>query len=268
MSRIALLIAIVGGATGVMLLPPALSGAQGVRVDHSAFDALLKAHVTNGLVDYDAFARAPEFERYLTMLGGVEPASLGDSERLAYWINSYNAFTIALINRHDERKSIRNINRSLGFLKLKGPWAERIVRANGRVLTLDVVEHGIIRKEFREPRIHFALVCAAIGCPPLRSEAYTGTRLDAQLDDQARTFLLESPTKNRVDVAARTVYLSPIFVEFRDYIKDFGGSKESVGRYVARYFPAGPQRDLLAGGGFKVVVTEYDWALNRLKGGR
>jgi hypothetical protein len=101
-----------------------------------------------------------------------------------------------------------------------------------------------------------------MGCPPLRSEAYTGARLDAQLDDQARVFLLHSPAKNRVDVAARTLHVSPILVEFRDYIKDFGGSKAEVGTFIARYYAPGPERDLLQSGNFKVVPTHYDWTLN------
>jgi hypothetical protein len=133
---------------------------------------------------------------------------------------------------------------------------------------LDEIEQDIIRKRFQEPRIHFALVCAAMGCPPLRSEAFVGGRLEAQLDDQARGFLLRSPTKNRVDVATRTVHLSPILVEFRDYIQDFGGSEAAVGRYVARYFPAGPERELLMSGSFKVVPTHYDWTLNSQANGR
>jgi hypothetical protein len=138
----------------------------------------------------------------------------------------------------------------------------------GRAYGLDEIEQDILRKRFQEPRIHFALVCAAMGCPPLRGEAYTGARLDAQLDDQARAFLLRSPEKNRVDVAARTVHLSPIFVGFRDYIKDFGGSEAAVGRYVARYFPPGPERTLLESGDFKVVKTGYDWTLNSQENGR
>ena len=242
--------------------PTARVGAAADRVDHSAFDALLRKHVADGMVDYDAFRRAPEFPQYLAALEKADVAALDERDRLALWINAYNAYTIQLILKHNERQSIRNINKSLGFVKAYGPWKEKLARVGGAVYGLDEIEQDIIRKQFREPRIHFALVCAAMGCPPLRSEAYVGSRLDEQLDDQGRVFLLRSPAKNRVDVARRTVYLSPIFVEFRDYIKDFGGSHAAVGRYVARYFPAGPERDLLAGGNFKVVVTPYDWTLN------
>jgi hypothetical protein len=241
--------------------PAPAAQAQVRSFDHGAFDRLLRAHVVGGMVNYDAFAASPEFPRYLARLAAFDPATLGRADQLAFWINAYNAYTIELINKHEERRSIRNINKTFG-VKAYGPWRERLAKVGGTAYGLDDIEQGIIRKRYDEPRIHFALVCAAMGCPPLRSEAYGGARLDAQLDDQARTFLLESPAKNRVDVASRTVYLSPIFVEFRDYIKDFGGSNASAGRFVARYYPAGAQRDLLTSGDFKVEVTDYDWTLN------
>ena len=243
------------------MLAPSASPAQ-PRFDHAAFDALLHAHVRNGMVDYDAFAQAPTFALYLGRLASFDPAGLPQSEQLALWINAYNAYTIQLVNAHGERKSIRNINKSLGFIRGYGPWKEKIAVVGGRSYGLDEIEQDIIRRRYQEPRIHFALVCAAMGCPPLRGEAYVGSRLDAQLDDQARVFLLQSPAKNRVDVAARTVYLSPILVEFRDYIKDFGGSPASVGRFVARYYPPGAEHDLLVGGQFRVEKTAYDWTLN------
>ncbi|MDQ3309335.1 MAG: DUF547 domain-containing protein [Gemmatimonadota bacterium] len=243
------------------LLIPAGVHAQSRVFDHSAFDRLLKAHVSPaGMVDYDAFERAPGFTRYLGSLARVDPRSLPEAERLALWINAYNAYTIALINQHEERRSIRNINKTLGFIKGKGPWGEPLARVGGRDYTLDQIEHEIIRKEFREPRIHFALVCAAVGCPPLRREAYSGDRLDAQLDDQARAFLLRSPAKNRLDVGAKRVYLSPIFDW---YGQDFGQTDAAIGRYLARFYPAGPMRQLLLGDDFKIVYTAYDWSLNR-----
>ena len=248
-------------ASLALSLSPSALEAQHASVDHSDFDRLLKQNVVKGLVDYDAFDRAPEFRRYLALLDATDPAALPGKERLAYWINAFNAYTIELINRHKERQSIRNINKSLGFLRLKGPWGERIVKAGGQTLTLDDVEHRIIRKDFREPRIHFALVCAALGCPPLRSEAYTGAALDAQLEDQGRIFLLDSPAKNRVDAAARTVYVSLIFNLYRE---DFGGSNASVGSFIAHWYPAGPERRLLESGDFKVKETPYDWSLNQL----
>ncbi len=248
--------------------PARPASSQAAAFDHGAFDALLRQHVRRGLVDYDAFAASPEFPRYLARLAAFDPAALPKAEQLAFWINAYNAYTIQLINRHHERESIRNINKSFGVVKGYGPWQEKLATVGGHAYGLDEIEQGIVRKRFGEPRIHFALVCAAMGCPPLRSEAYDGAHLDAQLEDQARTFLLHSPAKNRVDVASRTVYLSPIFVEFRDYIKDFGGSNDAVGKFVARYYAPGPERALLEAGGFKVVKTNYDWALNGQRGSR
>ena len=248
-------------AAFALLLSPSLLLSQHTAMDHSDFDRLLRQHVVNGRVDYDAFDRATEFKRYLSLLDATDPAALPEKERLAYWINTYNAYTIELINQHKERQSIRNINKSLGFLRLKGPWGERLVKAGGKTLTLDDVEHRIIRKEFREPRIHFALVCAALGCPPLRSEAYTGAALDTQLEDQGRLFLRESPTKNRVDVEARTVFVSLIFNLYRE---DFGGSNATVGSFIAHWYPEGPERRLLASGDFTTRETPYDWSLNRL----
>ena len=244
-----------------MIVTPSSAPAQ-AKFDHSAFDALLHAHVRNGMVDYDAFAAAPEFTSYLAKLASFDPATLSQPEQVAFWIDAYNAYTIQLVNSHHERGSIRNINKSFGFVRAFGPWKEKLAVVGGKAYGLDEIEQDILRKRYQEPRIHFALVCAAMGCPPLRSEAYVGSRLDAQLDDQARTFVLQSPTKNRVDVAAKTVYLSPIFVEFRDYIKDFGGSEASVGKFIAHYYPAGPERDLLTSGEFKVEKTSYDWTLN------
>jgi hypothetical protein len=225
---------------------------------HSDYDALLRAHVTDeGLVDYDAFQADPSFAQYLDRLARTDLSGLPDAERLAFWINAYNAYTIQLVNAHGERRSIRNIGKTMGIGK--GPWQQPIVRAAGQVYDLDHVEHEIIRKQFREPRIHFALVCGALGCPRLRREAYTGAALNRQLDDQARAFLLRSPRKNRVDAAARTVYLSPVFDWYQ---VDFGGTKAAVGRYLASYFPEGPERALLLSGAFELRYTDYDWSLN------
>lgn len=230
-------------------------------VDHSAFDRLLHAHVVNGFVDYDAFKADPAFAGYLRLLAATNPAALPRAEQLALWINAYNAYTIQLINVKNERESIRNINRSLGLLKLKGPWSEPLATVGGRTYTLDDIEQRTIRPTFNEPRIHFALVCAALGCPPLRSEAYTGARIEAQLEDQARVFLTQSPGKNRVDVMHQTLYRSPVF-SFSDYMKDFGGSDAAIGRFIARYLPNGPEKTLLTSGNFTTVKTRYDWSLN------
>jgi hypothetical protein len=198
-------------AVGAMTLAPSLCSAQ-ATFDHAAFDALLHAHVRNGMVDYDAFAASPAFAAYLGRLAAFDPASLSPSDQIAFWIDAYNAYTIQLVTAHHERESIRNINKSFGFIKGHGPWTEQIAVVGGKSYGLDDIEQDILRKRYHEPRIHVALVCAAMGCPPLRSEAYVGSRLDAQLDDQARIFVLQSPSKNRVDVATRSGITSTISV--------------------------------------------------------
>ena len=254
-------------ATTAAALCLSVSTLRAQTVDHSEFDRALHAHVRNGLVDYDAFRKDAGFTSYLKRLATTNPATLSRSEQLALWINAYNAYTIQLINNKNERESIRNVNKSLGFLKFKGPWSEAFAVVGGKTYSLDDIEQRTIRPTFREPRIHFALVCAAIGCPPLRSEAYTGARLEEQLNDQAVKFLTQTPAKNRVDVANKTLYRSQVF-SFSDYMKDFGGSEAAIGKFIARYYPAGPERTLLESGKFSVVKTDYDWSLNSIANAR
>jgi hypothetical protein len=260
-------------------------------IDHAVFDALLHQHVSNGLVDYAAFKNNAQFVRYLASLNAVDVKKFDEPEQIAFWLNVYNAYTIQLVASRGEELSIRNIDRTLGVFRLKGPWNEPFVKAAGRTLTLDDVEHRILRKEFSEPRVHFAMCFAAKGGPPLRKEAYSGVRLDEQLEDQAREFLLNSPTKNRVDVKAFTVYASPVLTRYRS---DFGASPSALGAFLAQYFPLGsPEAKMLAprvvrvrdgGGGpfgpppdsargdsgkrvrtasfFRIVETPFDWSLN------
>jgi hypothetical protein len=245
-------------SAALLFLMTAGATAQAQTFDHSAFDALLKQHVVNGMVNYDAFKAAPSFGAYLKTLAATDPAKMPRDEQLAFWINAYNAYTIELIVKHDERESIRNINKTL-FLKLKGPWAEPLATVGGKDYTLDDIEHKIIRPTYKEPRIHLALVCAAMGCPPLRSEAYTAAKLNAQLDDQGTQFIVKSPAKNRVDVANRTLYHSMIFGYYKE---DFGGSVKESAKFMAKWFPDGPEKTMLLSGDFKTVQTDYDWTLN------
>ena len=210
------------------------------------------------MVNYDAFKAAPAFAKYLASLAATDPTPMPRDEQLAFWINAYNAYTIQLIVAHNERKSIRNINKTF-FLKLKGPWSEPLATVGGHNYTLDDIEHQIIRPTYGEPRIHAALVCAAMGCPQLRSEAYAGARLPAQLDEQMATFLLKSPAKNRVDVAGKVWYHSMIFGYYQ---KDFGGSVKAAAKFAAKWYRDGGEKQLLLSGDFKASETDYDWTLN------
>lgn len=136
-----------------------------------------------------------------------------------------------------------------------GPWDLPVVHLFGRTLTLNTVEHKMLRTDYHEPRIHFALVCAAKGCPPLRPEAYVATRLDEQLDDQAGRFLANAQ-KNRVDAGARAVYLSPIF---KRYGEDFEKKAGSVLAFLKPYWPSKPPAGYE---NFEIRYTDCDWSLN------
>jgi hypothetical protein len=142
----------------------------------------------------------------------------------------------------------------------KGPWKQEVVSLFGEKVTLDHVEHDMIRKDYKEPRVHFALVCAARSCPPLRGEPYVPEKLDEQLEDQGRTFM-NTPSKNRVDLESQTVYLSRIFKWFGG---DFEEASGSVLAFVRPYFPKDISKQL-EDGKFAVEYMDYDWALNDRK---
>jgi hypothetical protein len=215
---------------------------------------VLKQFVKDGLVNYSALQKDPKALRdYLGQIAAVGESQFNhwtQSQQLALLINLYNAATLDLIVRHYPIASIKKI----GSL-LKGPWDQPVVNLFGKTITLNHLEHQILRKKYNEPRIHFAIVCAALGCPPLRAEAYTADVLEAQLADQARTFL-DTKAKNRVDLEKRVVFLSPIFKWFAE---DF--EKQTVLKFIAPYYPADVQKELNKGG-FKIRYTDYDWALN------
>jgi hypothetical protein len=251
------------GAQGTSASPPRAPATAprvaGAPIDHALFDALLRRHVHEGLVDYDGFAQDSDFPRYLAVLERANLDQLDEDERIAFWINAYNAYTIALVNQHAERRSIRNINRTLGVLQLKGPWSEPMVKAAGKTLTLDEVFHRILRKQFREPRVHFALVAAAMGSPPLRPEAYTGAKLADQLDDQARIFLNDGVRNRWGKIAKKVIVLSPMF---RYYRSDFSTSRKELGEFLAPYF-TGEHKQWLETDEFSWgPTTEWDWSLN------
>lgn len=116
--------------------------AQTGTFDHAGFDRLLHEHVVNGMVDYDAFRNAPQFATYLQSLARSDPSLLGHDDQLAFWINAYNAYTIQLITAHGERRSIRNIDKTLGFIKAYGPWREKLATIGGTAYSLDEIEQG------------------------------------------------------------------------------------------------------------------------------
>ena len=226
--------------------------------DHSALTAVLAQYARNGDVDYRGLAgegRGP-FDDYLRSLqaaSGSEPTWSRD-ERMAFWINVYNAFTIRLVLDNYPLESIRSIGLLPGaaFRKAFIPLGP-----GGDELSLDTIEHEILRAKFQDARIHFAIVCASKSCPALRSEAYRARDLAQQLDDAARTFLADR-SKNHLDAASGTLHLSPIFKWFReDFERDAGSIEAFVARYTA---PQDAERIRTAK--MRLEFLDYDWSLN------
>ena len=229
-------------------------------VSHAAFDRLLRRYVdTTGAVDYAGLQenRADVLRPYLDQLASADLSGRSRDARLAFWINAYNALTLKLIVDHYPIQNIWAITPGPPEPKDDSPFQIGVGTVADTMRTLDEIEHEIIRERFDEPRIHFALVCAAASCPRLRREAYTAPRLDAQLNDQARTFLRD-PTKNRIPAGDDRVALSRILKWYGD---DFGPTPEALQRALAPYID-GPVGERLSHGDYTVDYMPYDWALN------
>jgi len=251
--------------SGLWLLVPLLFAAVAPSVraagsfdqDHSRYARVLATVVKDSQVDYAKLQAAPqELDAYLLELASIpagEFAGWSEADRLALLLNLYNAQTLRLIVDHYPVKSIR----SIGFLP-GAAWRELIVRFGGQIMTLGHLENEIIRTDYQEPRIHFALVCAAVGCPPLRDEPFVGSRLNEQLDDQTQQFLATTE-KNRFNAETNTLHLSPIFKWYdEDFIKPAG----SLAAYVKPFLPAAQRDALTEPSQVKERFTKYDWALN------
>ena len=221
---------------------------------HALFTSVLTNYVKDARVDYAALKAQPQdLTRYLDQVAAVSKAEFkkwSEPEQIAFLANAYNAYTLRLIIDHYPLKSIKDIG---SFFQ--GPWDQPVVKLFGETITLNTLEHKILRVDYAEPRLHFALVCAAKGCPPLRNEAYVGVRLNEQLNDQGKQFLAET-AKNRVEAAEHTVYLSPIF---KCYAGDFEKKSGSVLAALKPYWPAKPVAGYEE---FEIRYTGYDWSLN------
>ncbi|MEM6912046.1 MAG: DUF547 domain-containing protein [Verrucomicrobiota bacterium] len=241
-----------------------LSVATTQAFDHSDLTEILKKNVQKGQVDYAALANHPDpLDAYLERLAQVSQAEFSswqENEQIAFLTNLYNATTLQVVAEHYPVETIREI--------FKGPltptavstavWKKDLVSLFGEAISLNHLEHEILRKDYQEPRIHFALVCAAISCPPLRSEAYTGERLGAQMDEQARIFFAEEE-KNRLDPQTGTLFLSPIVGNW--FKEDFTKTGQTLQEFVTPYFPKKTQ-PLLRAQRFQIKDTPYDWGLN------
>ncbi len=233
-----------------------------ITVDHSAWDAMLKKHVEAdghlNRVDYAAWKRdsRDELLGYIARMEQVDVAKLSRPEQYAYWVNLYNAVTVAVILKHYPVDTIRDIDISPGFFA-DGPWGAKLVTVGGTELSLDNIEHDILREIWDDPRVHYAVNCASIGCPNLARDAYTGARLNAQLDAAARAYIA-SPRGIRFDggrVTASKIYSW--------YDEDFGNSEAGVIKHLSRYAKGETAKRL--SGLSSIDSYEYDWSLNDVR---
>ena len=215
---------------------------------------LLKKYVDNqGLVDYASWHTntkdTTRLSAYISYLeANISKQGRSDNDVMAFWCNMYNALTVQCILKHYPVRSIKDIQASHQGRALASIWQKPLVQTHARTLSLDDIEHNILRLRFDEPRIHFALVCAALGCPPLRQNAYVGAQLNQQLNDQARRFLLD-PDKNNIQTD--TLRLSMLFKWFKD---DF--QKPTLTSYLDNYV------DVTINPEAVISYLTYDWQLN------
>ena len=225
-------------------------------LSHDLFDQVLQEHVDKeGRVNYTKLKANPEkLERYLDLLAVAKPTELPYNAQLAFWVNAYNALVIKGVIDHYPTTSVRKVKWFGGFFsRLK-------FRVAGETYTLNQIEHGIIRTEFVDPRVHFVLVCASASCPPLENRAFSAEDIEERLETATFNFV-QNPEQVRIDRAKRRVYLSKIF---KWYDEDFRGGYDGVADFLADYLPPEDAEFVLAAD-LKFHHLDYDWTLNDQK---
>lgn len=251
--------------------------------DHSyaTYNSLLKRYVINARVNYEGFINSrAEFETFLRALGSVDEnvfESWTEEQRLAFWINAYNAFTIkAIIDHYPIKRSFTLVGifyaPSNSILQIKGVWTKLQFRALGNMVTLEEIEHETLRKKFNEPRIHMAINCASISCPDLRNEAYTPEKLEEQLADASTNFVNNPDKGVYVNEQSGKVKLSKIFKWFGDdFINNYGSKKlfnnyslkeNAVLNFTSDYIESEEVKEYLMNNKLKIGYLGYDWHLN------
>lgn len=229
-------------------------------VDHAPWNAFLATYVTPheegaNRVDYEAVTPADRerLSTYIRGLGEIQVSRLGRPEQLAYWINLYNAVTVRTVLDHLPVDSIRDIDISPGLFA-DGPWGAKLVTVEGEELSLDDIEHRILRPIWQDPRIHYAVNCAALGCPDLIPRAYRAADIETVLSDNARAFINDP---RGVRMADGDLVASSIYKWFRD---DFGGDDEGVIAHLLQYAQGGIRATLETAE--DIDGYAYDWSLN------
>ena len=230
-------------------------------LDHSAWDRWLAAYVTTDSdgVNRVAYGRVTSADRaalqaYIATLTATRVTALNRPEQMALWINLYNALTVNVVLDHYPVPSIRDIGISPGWFTF-GPWGAKLVRVEGEKISLDDIEHRILRPIWRDARIHYAVNCASVGCPNLARRAYTGARLQTMLDAAARAHI---NNWRGATVRDGGLYVSSLYDW---YVTDFGGSEAAVLAHLRRY--AAPDLLRRLGGVTKISGYRYDWNLNQ-----
>jgi hypothetical protein len=220
------------------------------KVSHQLLTDVLLTSVHDGRVNYPEIQTDHRFADYLAQLDRVNPSALGsEAEKVAFWINAYNACAVqGILDGYSPKPYI-------GWYRF---FKSHRYGIGGVRLSLSDLEHEVLRKQFHEPRIHFAIVCASSSCPKLSSSAYEGSELDRQLDRAARAFV-NDPARNRFDSGEKIAYLSKIFDWFEE---DFSANAGSVPRFVAQYVQDAAVAHDLAAGLYRITYMDYDWNLN------
>jgi hypothetical protein len=233
-------------------------------VDHSSWQRFLDRYLVTdhpsgvNRVRYAEVAPADrrELDSYLDRLQGLAVSGLNRDEQEAYWINLYNAMTVKVVLDHYPVSSITKISLSTGLSGLfnRGPWDAKTMEIEGQKVSLNDVEHRILRPIWRDPRLHYALNCASIGCPNLQNRAFTADNIGVLLEKGAREYINHP---RGVSFEGRRLVLSSIYDWFQE---DFGGSEEGVLRHLRRY--ATPELAEKLEGFSGRISYQYDWSLN------
>jgi hypothetical protein len=249
-------------ATASVLASPAHAQSPGFDHNHAAWTALLRKHVRlvrGGQATQAAYAGFKADRAALK----VYLASLSRAERQAFLTNAYNAFTVELIlTRYPDLKSIKD----LGQL-LSSPWKPKWIALLGTQVSLDDIEHAMLRKrgDYDDPRVHFAVNCASIGCPALREEAFMASRLDAQMDEQTLRFMSDR-TRNRFNAQRGRLELSKIFdwygEDFRLGHRGIASLPAFAARYADQLADTPADRERIRAASVDIAFSDYDWALN------
>jgi len=230
------------------------------RIDHASWDRFLGRHLVAGEdgINRVAYGRVLPAERealavYLAALAGLPVTTYRRAEQLAYWINLYNALTLRVVLDHYPVASIRDIALSPGLLS-RGPWRKKLLHIEGEEVSLDDIEHRILRPFWRDPRLHYALNCAALGCPNLQPRAFTAAVTEEMLDKAARAYVNHPRGARLVDGG---LHVSSIYVWYK---VDFGGDDRGVIAHLHRY-AGSPLAQALASQ-TRIAGDSYDWSLN------